>query len=73
MGKEMRVQKFHVYLMRKGAKHYEDVGDRVVSVSDDRHDAWLDLDGAELHAVLRPDHSSGSYSRGTGEIYLHEQ
>jgi hypothetical protein len=28
----MRVQKFHVYLMRKGNIQYEDVGDRIVSV-----------------------------------------
>jgi hypothetical protein len=49
----MRVQKFRVYLMRKGDRRYEDVGDRVVSISDDRRDAWLDVDGTELHASVK--------------------
>jgi hypothetical protein len=70
----MRVQKFHVYLMRKGDRHYEDVGDRVVSISDDHRDAWLDVDGTELHACVREGRDSIPSRAGTvRDIYLDEQ
>jgi hypothetical protein len=70
----MRVQKFHVYLMRKGDRHYEDVGDRIVSVSDDRRDAWLDVDGTELHSCVRKGQRPTPSRAGTvGDIYLDEQ
>ena len=70
----MRVQKFHVYLMRKGDRHYEDVGDRVVSVSDDHRDAWLNIDGIELHASVRKGQGPAPSRVGTvRDIYLDEQ
>jgi hypothetical protein len=70
----MRVQKFHVYLMRKGDRHYEDVGDRIVSVSDDRRDAWLDVDGTDLHASVRKARGPAPSRAGTvRDLYLDEQ
>jgi hypothetical protein len=70
----MRVQKFHVYLMRKGDWHYEDVGDRVVSLSDDRRDAWLEVDGTELYTCVRRGRGPVPSRSGTvGEIFLDEQ
>jgi hypothetical protein len=69
----MRVQKFRVYLMRKGDRRYEDVGDRVVSISDDRRDAWLDVDGTELHASVKGQGPTPSGAGTVRDIYLDEQ
>ena len=70
----MRVQKFHVYLMRKGDRHYEDVGDRIVSVSDDRRDAWLEVDGTDFHASVRRGWGPAPSRTGTvRDLYLDEQ
>ena len=70
----MRVQKFHVYLMRKGDRHYEDVGDRIVSVSDDRRDAWLEVDGTDLHASVSKGRGPAPARTGTvRDLYLDEQ
>jgi hypothetical protein len=69
----MRVQKLHVYLMRKGERHYEDVGDRVVSVSDDHRDAWLAVDGTELHACVKRGGLPASRAGTVRDIYLDEQ
>jgi len=73
----MLVRKFRVYLMRKHQRHYEYVGDRVVSLSDDGHDAWVDIDGTELHGVVASDKVFAlplSSSRGAiRDLYLHEQ
>jgi hypothetical protein len=69
----MRVQKFHVYLMRKGDRHYEDVGDRVVSISDDRRDAWIDVNGTEFHACVRRGGPASSRAGTVRDIYLDEQ
>jgi hypothetical protein len=70
----MLVRKFRVYLMRKGERHYECVGERAVSVSDDGRDAWLDVDDIEVHAAVK-DGAMQLSSRPdvVRDIYLREQ
>jgi hypothetical protein len=73
----MLARKIRVYLMRKGDRHYECVGERAVSVSDDRRDAWFDVDGAEVHAVITRDRAFAEHlplrPDIVRDIYLHEQ
>jgi hypothetical protein len=69
-GEAKRVQKFHVYLMRRGDRHYEDIGDRIVTVSDDRRDAWVDVDGTELHATVKREPGRDARSGRVRDIYL---
>ena len=71
----MLVRKFRVYLMRKGERHYECVGERAVSVSDDGRDAWLGVDDVEVHATVKSDGAVQLSSRPdvVRDIYLHEQ
>jgi hypothetical protein len=73
----MLVRKYRVYLMRKRERHYEYVGERVVSVSDDGHDAWLDVDGTEVHGTVASDEALAarlSSQRGRiSDLYLREQ
>jgi hypothetical protein len=63
--------------MWKGERHYEYVGERVVSLSDDAHDAWVDVDGTELHGVVASDKAFApplSSARGViRDLYVHEQ
>jgi hypothetical protein len=73
----MLVRKYRVYLMRKRERHYEYVGDRVVSLSDDGRDAWLDVDGMEVHGTVTSDkafagHPSSHRGR-ISDLYLREQ
>jgi hypothetical protein len=71
----MLVRKFRVYFMRKGERHYESLGERAVSVSDDRRDAWLDVDDIEVHAAVKNAEAALIASRPDiiRDIYLHEQ
>lgn len=73
----MLVRKFRVYLMPKGERHYEYVGERAVSVSDDRRDAWFDIDGTEVHAVVTRDKAFAvqlpSRPGVVRDLYLQEQ
>lgn len=73
----MRVQKYRVYLMRKGQRHYDYMGHRAVSVSGVGREAWLDLDHAEVHAVVRStDVLAAQQSSQRGILrdrYLHEE
>jgi hypothetical protein len=73
----MLVRKFRVYFMRKGERHYECVGERAVSLSDDGRDAWLDVDGAEVHAIVKRDGAFAALFPSRPDIirdiYLHEQ
>jgi hypothetical protein len=73
----MLVRKYRVYLMRKRERHYEYVGERVVSLSDDGRDAWFDVDGTEMHSVITDDKACAaalSSPRGAiRDLYLHEQ
>jgi hypothetical protein len=73
----MRVQKYRVYLMRKGQRHYDYMGHRAVSVSDDGREAWLDVDHTEVHTVVRSADvlvAQQSSRRGIlRDLYLHEQ
>jgi hypothetical protein len=50
--KAMLVRKFCVYLRRKGERHYDYIGDREVSVSDDGRDAWFELEGTDVHGAV---------------------
>jgi hypothetical protein len=50
----MVVRKFRVYLMWKRERHYEYVGERIVSLSDDGRDAWVDVDGTEPFSSVSP-------------------
>ena len=70
----MLVRKFRVYLMRKGERHYECLGERAVSVSDDRRDAWFNVDGAEVHAFVERDGAFAALLPDiVRDIYLHGQ
>jgi hypothetical protein len=70
----MLVRKYRVYLMRKRERHYEYVGDRVVSLSDDGRDAWLDVDGMEVHGTITSFAAHPSSHRGhISDLYLREQ
>jgi hypothetical protein len=71
----MLVRKFRVYFMRKGDRHYECVGERAVSLSDDGRDAWLDVDQIEVHAAVKNAEVALLPSRPDiiRDIYLHEQ
>lgn len=72
----MVVRKFRVYSMRKGERHYECVGERLVSLSDNGHDAWLDLNGTEIHGTVATDKALAPASSLRGairDLYLHER
>jgi len=73
----MMVRKCRVYLMRRGERHYEYVGERAVSVSDERRDAWFDVDGREVHAVVTRDKAFAvqlpSRPGAVRDLYLQEQ